>query len=1146
MKVFQPMLFVGLGGTGGQVGSELERRLRAELCGPDGTALSRIGVQLPYQLPECLQFVYADFSQAELDLLPLNSVSDPALRTAYRKTARVTHDLLPPDDSSSEVNRVLRAKYRRETESWLPPERNEPRVVPLSKGAGQLPTIGRAALFGTLQHSLMAVMGPLTEAINAIARSGPALAQLGGNQITGCDVFVSFSVAGGTGAGIFLDYLHLIAEAFKQKGFPGVKIYPLVVMPSAFGAESGGGPEAELNAARSLVDLFRLVDEQNRPVSSAELGDVEENTGGLQIHYPHASPIRMRPGLMPTGFLFSRTAGIRPDDLRRSIVSLVMSLIGTELGDAPANGGVARDSNDQTFASSFLNRGQQRTERAPSGIGYKGVSTSLVASLTVPVDELAEVMSARMLAVAVDALAEEGRRSERELRPLLEQMFDLCGLSDLWHRPFDAPAEPGERPHGRAAIERELQDRVVQLETQLENLRKKVARQMPGLVHAFTPLQAMDKMLATANPFELRRIVLGDPLDPATAVQQGLLGILQRRGQPPSKPPGVPAGAGDKSPSVPRIRGSRMGRLYWSDPEVQQAVDEQDRWYAWRCQAVWHSAWAAHRTSWERSAKILEGEVKRLTAAFLDHIDEEKKTHKRAVQELYQDRTGVAYLLPSQRDLREFYGDLADRLASRHGLDENDDEGNLLLKLVGPDQWTAAVQAVRKEKPEIAVGAVKSMVKKRVKTLFAERLKHEEERPLLPSMASLLAAASGDRGAAEGIGEAALADFGHKIMGLLPIGFSPEGNGPMKVLIVYPQVPNRQEVEDYLRTVLPLPRDTKRLIEFRGVETESITVVLFRSEMSITEVPEARNVLRGWARAARRNGTMLNWRQRLGYQDGWLASTEDDRTHILYRLLCAMWNGQVEVVEGDEDSPERIRVWLTTDTRPGQPGITLSLDGYQDGLSNWAGLVKSYERWALLDEGTIVDTYCDVLMDITPLGVDRPGSKPHALFAHLVEKVAPQQLRLLAKREESDDPRVTAWLGPLRRFWSHTLPAALDVDAEQQAYEVTLRDLLDAFRDGGGPRRRRPEPTADHGPSVAERPADEDFGTSPLPAQTPAPAVERVSTAADEQPHEKPGERSDPYEKPADERPRPAVPESTRQRNGAVSGDFYSWERDPE
>ena len=41
MKIYQPMLYVGLGGTGCQIGIELERRLREELCGPDGRKLSK-------------------------------------------------------------------------------------------------------------------------------------------------------------------------------------------------------------------------------------------------------------------------------------------------------------------------------------------------------------------------------------------------------------------------------------------------------------------------------------------------------------------------------------------------------------------------------------------------------------------------------------------------------------------------------------------------------------------------------------------------------------------------------------------------------------------------------------------------------------------------------------------------------------------------------------------------------------------------------------------------------------------------------------------------------------------------------------------------------------------------------------------------
>ena len=54
MKLYQPVLFVGLGGTGCDIGAELERRLREEICGPDGNDFRRKRGQeglLSYQLP---------------------------------------------------------------------------------------------------------------------------------------------------------------------------------------------------------------------------------------------------------------------------------------------------------------------------------------------------------------------------------------------------------------------------------------------------------------------------------------------------------------------------------------------------------------------------------------------------------------------------------------------------------------------------------------------------------------------------------------------------------------------------------------------------------------------------------------------------------------------------------------------------------------------------------------------------------------------------------------------------------------------------------------------------------------------------------------------------------------------------------------
>src|SRR5512142_1262295 len=154
-RLYQPVLFVGLGGTGCDVGAELERRLRDEICGPDGTAFlgarSKAGM-LPYQLPACVQFVYADMNQADLDRMPQRVVPGTQHVPAARQTAHYVRELVPLVDSYPELARNLRLEAPRVVAPWLPPEEGEPRVNPLYRGAGQFPTIGRAALFGTFLH----------------------------------------------------------------------------------------------------------------------------------------------------------------------------------------------------------------------------------------------------------------------------------------------------------------------------------------------------------------------------------------------------------------------------------------------------------------------------------------------------------------------------------------------------------------------------------------------------------------------------------------------------------------------------------------------------------------------------------------------------------------------------------------------------------------------------------------------------------------------------------------------------------------------------------------------------------------------------------------------------------------------------------
>ncbi|MGW2639006.1 hypothetical protein [Streptomyces sp. NPDC001348] len=176
-------------------------------------------------------------------------------------------------------------------------------------------------------------------------------------------------------------------------------------------------------------------------------------------------------------------------------------------------------------------------------------------------------------------------------------------------------------------------------------------------------------------------------------------------------------------------------------------------------------------------------------------------------------------------------------------------------------------------------------------------------------------------------------------------------------------------------------------------------------------MPEARKVLRQWARAKESEQVqdVLRWRQRLGCRDGWTVSNEDDRRTVLQRLLCCMWNGQVDVVDGGPASPDVIGLRLFPGTGPHVPGVRLRLGYFPAGVSSWVGLLVLYERWTVLEDERVVEDYCRELMATQPLGLARAGSEPHRLFTDIVEKVAPRQLEMLAERRERSDEQAEHW-----------------------------------------------------------------------------------------------------------------------------------------
>ncbi|MDI2130365.1 tubulin-like doman-containing protein [Yinghuangia seranimata] len=1037
MKIYQPMMFVGLGGTGCLVGTELERRLREELCGPDGKALTERGDKQPFQLPGFLQFVYADFDETSLKRLPHLSAKDPQ-RAALRETARATHDLLPRFDSSPEVSRMLRVETDPELRSWLPERAGEPKVAPLSDGAGQLPTVGRAALFQTLTNGLSPVVDPIREAIGRLNRSNADLMNHSGQHIHGCDVFVAFSIAGGTGTGIFYDYLHLIGQEFQQADYQGVKIYPLVVMPSAFPEGRGGGRDARLNAGRAVVDLFRLVDDQNVPDADAELGEGSRQ-GKLSVTYPGVSrtPVRLRTSTVQTGFLFSGRAGVEQEDLRRSMVSLIISLIGTEL-----SGDRYQNDDYQTFAASFVNKGTARAARAPSGIGHCGVSTSLVASMTVPVDELAELIAGRLLRRAIGRLTDPRRPRGQDDRLLVQRLFEDSGIGRIWTRDPEepTPGEPSQVPRGGAEIVQALSDRIEEIRHLVHRMDGFLGVTCAQLTKGFQPRRGAEQSLRAMDLFRLARLVVGSPEDPDPVVREGFAGMVGRRAVPPPPPPGLDP----NPPRIPDIRNRMLGmsKARWGDGAVLGVLEHQDEWYRWQARVKWAEAWREQQNQWRPPVTRFANEIAALVEEFASFADSEAVEFKNRTEALYRERTGVSYLLPARRSLKDFYNDVVRRLLQDEALSDQNDESDLLLRLMGADGWRQVYEGGRQQSG-FAVTHVKRIIKERVKLLFVASGPHGEK-PLLPSLADVLAVAAGGEQSGLAVDERTSEVFQSALAGLLPRGFVPEGSGRLHILIVYPADSRDEGIEDFLEHELLLPREDGVIREFRAVPAESLAVVQLRSSMSLAEVPEVRSVMQEWVQAQDedRIEDHLTWRQRLGYREDWLASTPDDRGYILFRLLCALYNGQIDVL-GDPSSPDEVRLRI----RDADAAVlTLRLPEYPEGVSSWGGLVQAYERRMLLGTDATTKAFAAQLMNTHPTGPPSPQFR--ALFADVYE----DQRGLLDELERELTSGSDAWLRVPREFWGETWNAAVHRPVGRQGTRAggTLAEIARNALGSGG------------------------------------------------------------------------------------------------
>jgi hypothetical protein len=1000
MQIDHPILVIGLGGTGGKFGAELERRLRQEICGSDGMKwMEDTGFdRLPHQLPSCLQFIYVDIDQS--DLTRLTEPPDE-FKEAYGRTRQTVSDLLPALNSYALVSQYLYTRAEDQVRHFLPPALEEPRVAPLSRGAGQLPTVARACLFAKIRQAGMdRVQAPLSEAVTRLRDCAVDLDSLGGVNARSCDVFIAFSVAGGTGNGMFYDYIHLVADAFSRTPTMSIQVYPLVVLPSAFPEGSGGGRNARLNAGRGLLDLARLVDDQNmRGADHTYRPTVTQRPDehGVTYREEHGARfIQMVPSTLQTAYLFSNDGGLTEAQLHSSIASFVMSMAGvrTEAG--------ARDAHTAGLQSTEINQQVNRQVLSLSGIGGRGMSSAYVTSLTVPRAGIVELFTTLLLAKAIDDCPR--RPQGEDNAPLYKAYLEATGLTRLVTRPPLAQQHAGFLPSASQRGQRAT--------AELEHHKTLVREAVAMMAEAFVPrdgLEAVGQDRSLVNrhvdPFRAERAIFGGA---GASASMSAVTFLRRTPSPPTPLTG------------------------------KEKREQLAKWREFATQEAWTAAWQDLSAVWEPKLKELATALRQLA----EELDQFVRTsNARATQDLAEilDDNGTAHRFAHDlpREPEAFYLTFASRLIQSLDLPPGTGpEGLLTTLLGGQGPWasltldvadgTGARRAVRKLRNEVTARIVEQAT---------------SDPALLPHLADLIAPSAQGKGlpGAEAVHNA--------LRGLVPTGALLTAAGPARAIITYPvRVADRAgdgtadradpggsraarapELEAYLRQTIDIGA-SEVTYDFRATSAETLTVVLTRTALGIMDIPEARRVMALWAEALRRGSAKdhLRWRQRLGYDFTWLLTTEEQRVSILQRLLIAMRNGQVDVLTGTDERP--VEIVIRASAMPGSSAARLELPLQSwSGTSPWADLLHAYEESVFAgDELNRQELYA-AIMEVQPLR-DRTGnpagsSDLYKAFLRVQQDEITALGGLLASGTLQADHQLQ--VESLLYFWSRTVPAAL-------------------------------------------------------------------------------------------------------------------------
>ena len=1038
MGVTHRVLYVGIGGTGVHIGKELEIALRRDLCGPDGKALinkgGAFGKLKPYQLPDYVQSLYFDFdddaeqilqkgTDLNTQLIRENATVVKSIHSTGATSYRVAAEMLRADKETSKI-----------TNSWLPEKDNEPQVAPLSDGAGQYPTVGRAALYLGLKRSGNDIEREIDHAIEKLVRAGGML-QAMKNESDKPKVlcYVGFSVAGGTGTGIFYDVIHLLEKRLNTilQGIE-VNIFPLTLLPSAFidNWKPNNIKAGKANAAIALKDLAHLVEHLQK----------DDQPDDFKMNYPQPfGETRMTPASIPTAFLFSKAASVNQEDMYKSMASFIISQVttGETLSDDTGTKNLDSRNTQMSVFSKIINDKNLTGEMDKYGPGLKPFSPAISSSLSIPVENVADLVSKKLI---TEFIKENKENSVIQAENNATDMAEVLKNMELNFMVDPVPPKPqnlvDEEENIVACSGKDLIKNASYYRTQLQRW-----------INGFEPFarrsitdasmdwnQEVIRLLSSNSLLKTIRIFQGANLTQDIHSKEGVVGKLTNYSSTINK--------SSPTPELPKIKGPKT-LMKGSNPRVKTEYLRQSlpAWYKNEFKIKWQDAWNVQRSKWQNTVDEIKDTFSIVTSGleiFIRETEEIWETNKTGITE---DGVLVSGFLPlGSGNLDTLKDDLVKSLMDTPSQQATPTASELFTTILPNDIWQDAWKEFTKKSGDNINEATQELlnfIKVVLKNKIVDELQETsiDGSSLLPNLKNLLLRASKAGTTATSNQIKVLQSELGKMIPLDAVPDSGQGTPVREIWINYPLDEKDEQVEEYLKKHItadwPTQNEIIGKINCYPVGGESIFISMYNFGNGLFSLREPRHLFRELFNLKNTpEGRELQWRQRLSTETVYNLASKRDYVNALQYFLVAAWNDCVIVNDGSSiKDAKSISINL-----PNGSEITLRLKKFQQ-FSTISDLPEAFkDYWVSMDAND--SSNWDQLLSMMPNGSEHgdifdnlPKTRVFADIVNMVEGEEIKALENIVKENPlsiDNAPGVLAKAKLKLEFWTELLPEALN------------------------------------------------------------------------------------------------------------------------